>query len=149
MLKVWFAQQPENLNRAAKCYFDHQWDNEWFYDPLVVEIIKDVDKTKVVAPTLMIGPIGPIPPERLSGGVKTLIFMLKVDKYIWNATNCGDNCAKWIVEISKRKDLTIFVEHFMNYPEDIEIDGILLNNGRHFHSAYEYDMSILGLIDGR
>lgn len=82
-------------------------------------MIKDVDKTDVISYNMMIGPIGPIPPERLSGGVKTLIMIYENDSQIWNASKCGDNCAKWLAEISKRKDITIWLGHFMIFPVDM------------------------------
>ena len=52
--------------------------------------------------------LGPISPRELSGGVKTLL-LLAFDNSgkIFNATACGDNCAKWILEIAENKDLTI------------------------------------------
>ena len=34
---------------------------------------------------------------------------------VFNASLCGDNCAKWIVEIGKRKDLTINLHHVMDF----------------------------------
>ncbi|WP_405755292.1 DUF4869 domain-containing protein [Anaerovibrio slackiae] len=39
-------------------------------------MIFDVDKSKVIGANLIESPVlGPIPPERLSGGVKTLLLM--------------------------------------------------------------------------
>ena len=48
--------------------------------------------------------LGQIPPERLSGGVKTLLLILNEPDRIFNASTCGDNCAKWIVEIGRIKE---------------------------------------------
>ena len=48
------------------------------------------------------------------------ILMLKgCDRIVW-ATACGDNCAKWILEIAKQKDLTICLSHIMEFEEDFE-----------------------------
>jgi hypothetical protein len=69
-------------------------------------MIKDVDKSEVVGPHLIQSPVlGPISPRELSGGVKTLL-LLAFDNSgkIFNATACGDNCAKWILEIAQNKD---------------------------------------------
>ena len=37
---------------------------------------------------------------------------------IFNASACGNNCAKWILEIGKRKDLTINLRHIMNFGKE-------------------------------
>lgn len=68
-------------------------------------MIKDIDGSDVVGAHLIQSPVlGPISTKEISGGVKTLILMA-FDKSgkIFNASACGDNCARWIVEISKKK----------------------------------------------
>ena len=45
-----------------------------------------------------------IPTERLSGGVKTLILMSKDTEHIFNASACGDNCARWILQIAHMRE---------------------------------------------
>ena len=47
--------------------------------------------------------LGGITPRELSGGVKTLILIHRVPDKIFNASTCGDNCAKWILKREKRK----------------------------------------------
>lgn len=48
--------------------------------------------------------LGPISPKDLSGGVKTLMLMAFADQEkVFNASACGDNCAKWILKIDKKK----------------------------------------------
>lgn len=42
---------------------------------------------------------GPISTKELSGGVKTLMLMAFDESgKVFNASACGDNCAKWILE---------------------------------------------------
>ena len=38
-----------------------------------------------------------------------------------NASACGDNCAKWILEIGKRQDLTIRLGYEMEFAEPFDI----------------------------
>ena len=38
---------------------------------------------------------------------------------IFNASACGDNCVKWIVELGKRKDLTINLHHVMDFSSEV------------------------------
>ena len=133
MLSIYLGQMEEAIYYPP-VYFNNTYDDEWITDPLTVEMIRDVDKSKVVAPHLIESPVlGPISVKEISGGVKTLILMAFDDSgRIFNASACGNNCAKWILEIGKRKDLTINLRHIMNFgkgPFEIKI----LNNGEMVH----------------
>lgn len=133
MLSIYLGQMEEAIYYPP-VYFNNTYDDEWITDPLTVEMIRDVDKSKVVAPHLIESPVlGPISVKEISGGVKTLILMAFDDSgRIFNASACGNNCAKWILEIGKRKDLTINLRHIMNFgkgPFEIKI----LNNGEIVH----------------
>lgn len=81
--------------------------------------------------------LGQIPPERLSGGVKTLLLMLNESGKIFNASTCGDNCAKWILEIGKKKDLTINLRHMMSFGKNTEFEIKVENGGEIVHSMKE------------
>ena len=112
MLYITF-QKNDDVLVAVDNYFNMNYDDEWLTDPLVKEMVLDVDGSVIVSENCIESPVlGQIPPTKLSGGVKALILMLKEERVVW-ATACGDNCAKWIVEISKRKDITICLEHIM------------------------------------
>ena len=134
MLKIFFGEM-ENAVYHPPTYFDNQYEDEWITDDLSVQMIKDVDKSDVVGPHLVESPVfGPISVKELSGGVKTLILMAFDDSgKVFNASACGDNCAKWILEIANKKDLTINLRHIMDFGEsDFEIEilntGIVVNN---------------------
>ncbi len=133
MLSIYLGQMEEAIYYPP-AYFNNTYDDEWITDPLTVEMIKDVDKSEVIGPHLIESPVlGPISVKEISGGVKTLILMAFDDSgRIFNASACGNNCAKWILEIGKRKDLTINLRHIMNFgkgPFEIKI----LNNGEMVH----------------
>ena len=56
---------------------------------------------------------------------------------VFNASVCGDDCAKWILSIAKTKDLTINLRHIMDFGnEDFEIE--ILNTGDIIHNMLEY-----------
>ncbi|KSV58741.1 DUF4869 domain-containing protein [Acetivibrio ethanolgignens] len=113
MLYIAF-KESENTLRMIDSYFDFNYLDEWFDDDLVKEMIKDVDKSDVVSPNCIQSPVlGAIPPSKLSGGVKALILMLKQPELEVYATACGDNCAKWILEIAKLQDIHIVLKHLM------------------------------------
>lgn len=133
MLSIYLGQMEEAIYYPP-AYFNNTYDDEWITDPLTVEMIKDVDKSEVIGPHLIESPVlGPISVKEISGGVKTLILMAFDDSgRILNASACGNNCAKWILEIGKRKDLTINLRHIMNFgKEPFEIK--ILNNGEMVH----------------
>lgn len=126
-------------------YFDNMYEDEWITDPLSVEMILDVDKSKVVGHHLIESPVlGPISPKDLSGGVKTLMLMaFDENDRVFNASACGDNCAKWILKIAERKDLTINLRHIMNFG-DSPFEAKILNTGEVVHNMLEFIM-IAGL----
>lgn len=147
MLKIYFGElEKENYIFNPDIYFNNTYEDEWIIDDLSIEMIKDIDGSVVIGPHNIDSPyLGSIPVERLSGGVKTLILMNNDDEHIFNASACGDNCAKWILEISKKKDLTIRLGYLMNFgdePVDIEI----VNTGAVVHS---YKNLVEEVLDNR
>ena len=71
MLSVVFGD-IENAIFHPPTYFDNQYEDEWITHPLTVEMIKDIDKSKVISAHLIESPVlGPISPKEISGGVKT------------------------------------------------------------------------------
>ena len=59
--------------------------------------------------------LGNISPLQLSGGVKALILMKHYPGKIFNASNCGDNCAKWILKLAEEQNFTVCLYHIMNF----------------------------------
>ena len=95
MLKVFLGNMPEAVYNTA-VYFKNDYEDEWIVDPRVKEMIRDVDHSEVMYSGVIDSPVlGKIPPVGLSGGVKTLILVLFEPTKIFNASTCGDNCAKW------------------------------------------------------
>ena len=126
MLYVTF-KEPKNFNRDVDVYFNNRYKKEWLQDPLVIQIIKDVDRSDLFGNGVVISPIlGAIPITKISGGAKALILMLKEDRIIWG-TACGDNCADWIDKISRIKDITLFYEHPMTF--NCPLDGKCIDTG--------------------
>ena len=89
-------------------FFKNQYDTRWLEDEEVQEMIADVDKSKVLSSHAIESPVmGIIPPTSLSGGVKTLILIKKMPDQMFNASNCGDNCAGWLLKIGQSQDVRI------------------------------------------
>ena len=110
-------------------YFKFNYQPEWLQDPDVRQMILDVDSSVVLGSGAIDSPVlGVIAPVSLSGGVKTLILIDKVPDKIFNASNCGDNCAAWLLRIGRKKDVTVNLRHIMEFgeaPFEIEV----LNTG--------------------
>ena len=132
MLNIWYCGGNVEVLTDAPRYFDNVWEDEWLEDPLVKQMIKDVDNSEVISPHLIESPVlGPIGPKDISGGVKVLILLLKDTSFIYNISNCGDNCAKWILEICKDKDIVAYLEHVMHFKDPFDIK--VLNTGNIVH----------------
>lgn len=97
-------------------FFNNVYSPEWLEDELARRMIKSIDGGEVLGPNAIKSRIlGLIPPEKLSSGVKTLLLMLFMPERVYNASNCGDNCAYWILKIAKIHDVTINLYHLMDY----------------------------------
>lgn len=128
----------ENSIYNTNVYFKNTYEPEWFETELAKKMVKDIDDSEVVSGECINSPVlGQIPPERLSGGVKTLLLMLNEPEKIFNASTCGDNCAKWILEIGKLHDLTINLRHMMSFGRDVRFDIKIENGGEIVHSMKE------------
>ena len=120
-------------------WFRFNFEEEWFEDPLVAEIIADVDKSYYKGNQLIINDeMGPIPPERLSEGIQTLICIYKMPDLMYNATKCGENCAKWLVEIGRREDVTVNLRYYLSFDDCGDIELEILNENKKVYSAEEY-----------
>lgn len=138
MLNIYLGEMPEAVYHPP-VYFDNRYEDEWITDPLTVAMVKDVDKSEVVGPHLVQSPIlGPISVKELSGGVKTLMLMaFDQSGKVFNASACGDNCAKWILEIAREKELTINLRHIMDFGQG-SFEAKILNTGDVVHNTSEF-----------
>lgn len=142
MLKIWYYGGTEFMTDAPS-YFNNVYEDEWLEDEFVKVMIQDVDRSTVISPHIIESPVlGAITPKELSGGVKVLILMLKDDSFIYNLSNCGNNCAKWVLKIAEKKDLTVYLQNIMHFEGEFEMQ--IMNTGRIVHNPEEY---VTGLLD--
>ena len=136
MLSVYYGDMPEAIYNPA-LFFKNSYSDDWITDELSKEMIRDVDKSEVIGPRIIDSPVlGGITPRELSGGVKTLICIYKRPDRVFNASACGDNCAKWLLEIGKRQDVTINLRHLMDFGEK-EFSIKVLNTDQTVHNMNE------------
>ena len=139
MLKIVFGDGEHSIYHPPT-YFDNVYLDEWITDPFTVRIIKDIDKSEVISPHAIKSPVlGSISVKEISGSAKTLILM-KFDESgkIFNASACGDDCAKWIFEISRDRNLTISLHHIMDFSSCADFSAFIINTGKQVYSYDEY-----------
>ena len=128
MLNVYFGDMPDAIYNTA-LYFRNVYQDAWITDSMSREIILDVDKSTVVSANLIESPVlGPISP---------VMLLIKHDKkQVFNASTCGDNCAKWILQLAEKRKLVINLHHVMDFgPDDFKIK--VLNSGVIAHNMSE------------
>ena len=122
MLNIYFGEMPEAIYNTS-VYFKNTYKDKWLTTDLSKEMIRDIDKSEVISASAIQSPIfGTMPPTQLSGGVKTLMLIAYDRSHVFNASNCGDNCAKWILKIAnlrnaKGEKVVINLLHLMDFGE--------------------------------
>ena len=144
MLKIFFGDNPgDNYIFNPDVFFNNTYEDEWITSETSRKMIKDIDGSEVTGPCMIDSPfLGPIPPERLSGGVKTLILMQNDPDHIFNASACGNNCAQWILKLAEQKDITIRLGYIMDFGKQ-PFDIYIVNTGKTVHSMLELDDEII------
>jgi len=144
MLNIFYGDMPQAIYNPA-VYFKNTYTDEWIIDNLSRAMIQDVDRSTVLGPRVIDSPVfGGISPLELSGGVKTLIAIYKMPELIFNASVCGDNCAKWLLKIGELQNITINLRHLMDFgDEPFEIN--ILNANQIVHNMKEL-LPIAGML---
>ena len=144
MLSIFYGDMPEAVYNPV-LFFKNTYTDEWITDDLPRNMIRDVDRSTVLGPRIIDSPVlGGISPRELSGGVKTLIAIYKVPEKIFNASACGDNCAKWILRIGELQDVTINLRHLMDFGE-ARFTAKVLNTDQIVHNMDEL-LPIAGML---
>ncbi len=144
MLKLFFGKDPgKNYIFNPDVFFNNVYEDEWITADVSKQMIRDIDGSEVKGVHLIDSPyLGPIPPERLSGGVKTLILIAHDPEHIFNGSACGDNCAKWLLTLAKNRDIIVRLGYIMDFGnEEFEIE--VVNTGKKVHTMLELDEEII------
>ena len=121
MLNIYFGDMQKVIYNT-EIYFKNQYKDKWLLDPLAAEMIRDVDSSTVISGKAIDSPyLGIISPVGLSGGVKTLILIHNEPKKVFNASTCGDNCAKWLLKLAEERDITVNLNHIMNFGKNFKV----------------------------
>ena len=144
MLNIYYGNMPEAIFNTS-VYFKNAYEDTWITDPVAREMILDIDKSVVLDSAVIDSPVmGKIAPVSLSGGVKTLILMKNERSRVFNASTCGDNCARWILKLAETDELTINLRHLMDFGE-ARFTAKVLNTDQIVHNMDEL-LPIAGML---
>ena len=137
MLKIYFGDMTDA--NYGPSWFQFNYQPEWFQDSFVQAMIEDVDHSKYIEGLVIESPVlGAIPPEKLSGGVQTLIMIYKKPELVFDATSCGENCAKWLVEIGKKQDITVNLNYLMPFDGLEPFNIMIINENKIVSTSKDY-----------
>lgn len=137
MLHIIFGRETigeENYILDSRIFFRRNKKPDWFEDDFVKRFLYEIDGSKVIAQEALLDYRGRgISSDKISTGCKTLCCIYYCHEgNVFNGSMMGDNCIPFLMEISRNCDVTIVLEHYMDFPEDcfkngeIMMDGMLL-----------------------
>lgn len=147
MLNIYFGDMNNSIYNTKE-YFNDNYKSEWIITPFAKKVIKAVDKAKVInEKKIKTSIFGKISPEKLSDSVKTLLLIAYDNSKIFNASMCGDNCAKWLLKIAEQKDITINLYHVMDFGDnDFKIK--IMNNRKIVNNMSELVFEAVDFLHG-
>ena len=128
MLRVNFGACKNEVYNT-EMFYENQYDKNWVMDEFAKRVIADIDDSAVLEPDVIQNDIfGTFGSKDLSAGVKTLLLIRNLPNRIFNISNCGDNCAKYILELASERDIKVTLHHAMDFGDDFELK--VINEGR-------------------
>lgn len=128
MLRIFFGSHKDEIYNT-EVYYQNQYDKAWITSEFAKKIIADVDDSEVIGTDMIRNDIfGTFNSTELSTGVKTLLLIYNQPKQIFNISNCGDNCAKYILEIAEDIDIKVCLHHAMNFGDEFAVK--VINDGK-------------------
>ena len=121
MLHVYFGTRADEIYNT-EIYFNNTYKKDWITTKWSKEMIRAIDNAVVTEEgEIRHRTFGLFKPTELSGGVKTLILMDHQPGKIFNASTCGNNCAKYLLQIAEDRDITVCLHHAMVFPKGFRI----------------------------
>ncbi|MDE6035923.1 MAG: DUF4869 domain-containing protein [Ruminococcus sp.] len=128
MLRIFFGSLDNEIYNTD-VYYRNQYDKSWITDDFARRIISDIDDSEVIGEDIIKNDIfNTFSSKELSAGVKTLLLIHNQPKKIFNISNCGDNCAKYLLEMAENLDITVCLHHVMNFGNNFAVR--VINDGR-------------------
>ena len=151
MITIKIANPPSNA-RATNAHIELTYEPEWFDDPLVKQMIKDIDDSNVVSYLSMENPLFGVHSFReLSAGVKTLIMLLKCpddDTFPFWLTKCGDNCTTRICKIAKLVNKEAYLSHLMQFKDNDDTSYLrIVGDDTVYKTGKEFNLGLLKMYN--
>lgn len=135
MLNIHFGRDNVDMSQIIMnplAYFRNHRKVDWFNDPFIREIIKDIDKAEVIRDEAILKENGRgITPEQLAGGTQTLICIYKNPDTMFYGEPMGDNCVPFLMRIAEQYDINLLLEHFMDFRKEdynqFMVDGKIMD----------------------
>lgn len=139
----WDIPTPTNLNiflghlpdefYIVDNLFNQAFDVKWLSDELVRDIITDLCNATDISTDGIIRCPDWYDDSReyvmsyreLSSGVKAVLLLYTTDFQFVCLSRAGDNCAKWVLEVAKRKRIYATLNSYMDFKGDF--DACILN----------------------
>ena len=145
MLNIIFGDCPDAIYNTS-VYFNNTYEDEWLTDEFARKVIKAIDKSEVLNSRAVSSPVlGIIPTEKIAGGTKTLLLIKNKPDMIFNASTCGDNCARYILEIAESTDITINLRHVMDFKRK-KFRAHILNNDVYVDNYRDYLLNAVKFV---
>lgn len=145
MLSVYFGEMKNAIYNTS-VYFDNQYLDIWLEDEFAIEVLRGIDKGTILSPNAIdTKALGVIPTTKIAGGTKTLLLIKNQPDKVFNASTCGDNCAKYILKIGKQQDVTINLHHIMDFGKR-KFEIRILNDGVVVHNMAEFVVEAIKYI---
>ena len=143
MLHIIFGREvagEQNYVLDSRIFFRRNKKPEWFEDDFVKEFLFEIDGSKVIAQEALLDCRGRgISSEMISTGCKSLCCIYYCyQNHIFNGSLMGDNCIPFLMRIANEHDVTIVLEHYMDFPEKYFREGRIMIDGR-LLGQYDYD----------
>ena len=84
---------------------------------------------------------------KIAGGTKTLLLIKNLPEKIFNASTCGDNCAKYLLKIGKQADVTVNLHHIMDFGKG-NFEIYIENTGSTVHNMPEFVAEAIKCLHG-
>lgn len=140
MLRIFFGYLPDEIYNT-EMFYENQYKKEWTIDEFAVRVIKDIDSSEVIAPDIIKNDVfGTFGSTELSAGVKTLLLIRNMPSKIFNISNCGDNCARYLLELAKERDIKVTLHHAMDFGDDFVVKVINDNKRKAISDPMEFLM---------
>lgn len=124
---------------AIDMEFDGLFEYDWLQNDMNKRILREIDNA-------IEGPLGIVDlddPTRMfkiydiSSGAKVLMLCNMSESIKIYSSVLGDNCTPILLEIAKYRDITVYLRHLLQFPEDKFI-AYSLKQSRKYHDYADY-----------